>query len=104
MESDGKERWRVEGYLPKEEFRAGLEMGIARSAFMRTRWAVAEQKYARVVERYPESAVAPEAVFWRGASEYMHTQNHAAMEEVFDLLNQKYPESIWVKKASVWGH
>ena len=71
---------------------------------MRGRWAVAEQKYALVAERYPESAAAPEAVFWRGAGEYMNTKNHAAMEGVYDLLNRKYPESIWVKKASVWGH
>ena len=62
MESDGKERWRIEGYLPKDEFRAQLEMGLARIAFMHKQWTDAEQRYAQVIEQYAETAAAPEAV------------------------------------------
>ena len=46
LDSDGEERLRVEGYLPKEEFRAQLEMGLARVAFMNKQWAEAERRYA----------------------------------------------------------
>ena len=34
LDSDGVERVRVEGYLPKEEFRAQLEAGLARATSM----------------------------------------------------------------------
>ena len=34
MDPDGNERRRLEGYLPKEEFQAFLESGLARIAFM----------------------------------------------------------------------
>ena len=39
----GVERSRLEGYLPKDEFRAWLELGLARVAFMSKAWAEAEK-------------------------------------------------------------
>ena len=65
LDSDGTERLRVEGYLPRDEFSAHLEMGLARVALMRKQWDEAERRYAQVVERYPDSKVAPEAIYWR---------------------------------------
>lgn len=104
LDSDGAERLRVEGYLPREEFRAHLELGLARVAFMRKRWADAERGYARVIERYPDSKVAPEAVYWRGVSHYKATNDHAALGEVAEQFKQKYQDSVWAQKASVWAH
>jgi hypothetical protein len=34
LDANGVERFRIEGYLPKDEFRAQLELGLARVAFM----------------------------------------------------------------------
>ena len=69
MDSTGKERCRIEGYLPKNEFRSQLDMGLARISFMDKQWADAEEKYAQIIERYPETAAAPEAVYWKGISQ-----------------------------------
>ena len=104
MDSDGQEEWRIEGYLPKDEFRAQLEMGLARIAFMHKQWADAEQRYGQVVERYPNTAAAPEAVYWRGVSQYKRTNDHTVLGGVAEQLTQKYPDSVWAKKASVWSH
>ncbi len=104
LDSDGEERLRIEGYLPKEEFRAHLEMGLARIAFMRKQWADAEQRYARIVERYPDSKVAPEAVYWRGVSRYKATNDHTVLGEVAGALGGRYRDSVWALKASVWSH
>jgi hypothetical protein len=104
MDSDGTERLRVEGYLPKEEFRAHLEMGLARIVFMRKQWDEAERRYTQVVERYPDSKVAPEAVYWRGVSRYKGTNDHSVLGEVPKQINEKYPDSVWALKASVWSH
>lgn len=103
MDSSGKERWRIEGYLPKDEFRAQLEMGLARIFFMDKQWPDAEQRYAQIVERYPETAAAPEAVYWIGVSQYKRTNDHTVLGAVPEQLNEKYPESVWAKKASVWS-
>ena len=104
MDPGGDERWRIEGYLPKDEFRAQLEMGLARVAFIDKQWADAERKYDGVVEHYPETAAAPEAVYWRGVSQYKRTNDHTVLGKVAELLNQKYQDSVWAQKASVWSH
>src|SRR5216684_1749353 len=65
MDSGGVERSRIEGYLPKNWFRARLEMGLARVAFMQKKWTDAEKIYAAVAESYADTAVAPEAIYWR---------------------------------------
>jgi TolA-binding protein len=104
LDSDGKEQWRIEGYLPKDEFRAQLEMGLARIAFMHKQWAEAEQRYVQVLERYPDTAAAPEAVYWRGVSQYKRTNDHTVLGGTAERLNQKYQDNTWAKKASVWSH
>jgi phage terminase large subunit-like protein len=103
LDSDGAERLRIEGYLPKEEFRAHLEMGLARVAFMHKQWAEAERRYAEVVERYPDAKVAPEAIYWRGVSRYKRTNDHTVLGEVPDQIKEKYGDSVWALKASVWS-
>jgi len=104
MESSGKERWRIEGYLPKNEFRAQLEVGLARISFMNKRWVDAEQRYAQVIERYPETVAAPEAVYWRGVSHYKKTNDHTVLGEVAAELAANHPQSVWAQKSSVWSH
>jgi hypothetical protein len=104
LDSDGVERFRVEGYLSKDEFRAHLEMGLARVAFAHKRWAEAEQRYAWVIERHPDSKAAPEALYWKGVSHYKATNDHTVLGELPGQFKDKYPDSVWALKASVWAH
>jgi uncharacterized protein YyaL (SSP411 family) len=102
MDPKGKERFRIEGYLPKAEFRAQLELGLARIDFMHKQWADAERRYAEVAKRYLETVAAPDATYWRGVSRYKGTNDHTALGEVAKELNDKYPESVWTMKSSIW--
>lgn len=104
LDASGEERLRIEGYLPKDEFRAHLELGLARVAFMRKQWADAEQRYAQIVERYPDSKVAPEAVYWRGVSHYKATNDHTVLGDVAEQFKGKYQDSVWALKALPWSH
>ena len=104
MDASGKERWRIEGYLPKNEFRAQLDMGLARISFMDKQWADAEEKYAQIIERYPETVAAPEAVYWKGISQYKIKNDHTVLGGVAQELGARYPESVWAQKAIVWAH
>jgi TolA-binding protein len=103
MDSEGHERWRIEGYLPKDEFRAQLEMGLARVAFMQKKWDDAEKRYAHVVEGYAKTKAAPEALYWRDVSKYNATHDHVPLQSVAKELREKYPDSEWAVKASVWA-
>jgi hypothetical protein len=70
-------RYRIEGYLPNDEFRAQLELGLARVAFMAKKWSDGERLYEDIVQRYPKTAAAPEAQYWAGVTHYK-TNDHTA--------------------------
>ena len=92
----------MEGYLPKDEFRAQLELGLARVAFMNKNWAEAESRYAAVLDRYPDSKAAPDALYWKGVSHYKATNDHTILGELPGIFQEKYPDSIWSKKSLGW--
>jgi TolA-binding protein len=104
MDADAVERYRIEGYLPKNWFRARLEMGLGRVAFMHKKWADAEKIYASVTESYADTAVAPEAIYWRRVSHYKATNNHTVLGEVAKELGEKYPGNEWTLKSLPWSH
>ncbi|HEY1937066.1 MAG TPA: tetratricopeptide repeat protein [Candidatus Angelobacter sp.] len=103
LDENGKERHRIEGYLPKEEFAAQLLLGLARVSLMQKKWADAEKLYAEIVEKYPNSDAAPEAVYWKAVSHYKATNDHTVLGDVPKTLQQKYPDSVWAKKAIPWS-
>jgi len=102
LDENGKERHRIEGYLPKDEFAAQLLLGVARVAFMQKKWKDAEALYSQILNDYPKSTAAPEAVYWKAVSHYKATNDHTVLGEVPKTLQQKYPNSIWAKKAIPW--
>jgi hypothetical protein len=102
MDSGGVERYRIEGYLPRPEFRAELQLGIGRVAFKLKKWADAEKAFADVVQQFPTSSVAPEAEYWAGVSQYQRTHDHAILASTGKRLAEKYPGSVWTQKGSVW--
>jgi TolA-binding protein len=104
LDSNGKERFRIEGYLPKDEFRAQLELALARVAFMSKDWKDAERRYAEVLERYPNSKSAPEALYWKGVSHYKATNDHTVLGELPGQFQEKYPDSSWSLKTAAWVH
>ena len=104
LDQNGKERFRIEGYLPKDEFRAHLELALARVAFMSKDWADAERRYMEVLERYPNSKAAPEALYWKGVSHYKATNDHTVLGELPGQFEEKYPDSSWALKTAAWVH
>jgi thioredoxin-related protein len=102
LDSNGVERFRLEGYLPKDEFRAQLELGLARVAFMNKQFSDAERRYGEVLDRYPNSKAAPEALYWKGVSHYKATNDHTVLGQLAEQFKQKYADSIWALKTLAW--
>lgn len=102
VDSSGTERHRIEGFLPAEDLLAQLALGLARSAFARQQFAEAERRYREVVERFPRSDVAPEALYWAGVAHYKATNDATALAQTAEAFVNRYQDSAWAKKASVW--
>lgn len=101
-DSTGAERHRIEGFLPADDFLGQLALGVAKAAFARQDYAAAERLYRDVVERFPDTDAAAEAQYWAGVSRYRATNDAAALKATAQAFTQRYQDSTWAKKASVW--
>ena len=104
MDAEGVEGYRIEGYLPKNWFRARLEMALGRVSFMHKKWADAGKIYADIAGNYADTDIAAEAVYWRGVSRYKATNDHTVLGEVAKELRDKYPGNEWTLKSLPWAH
>lgn len=103
LDENGKERYRIEGYLPKDDFAAQLLMGLARVAVMKKQWAEAGKLYQEILDKYPSTSIAPAAVYWLGVSKYSGTHDAKELRQVVTNLKQNYPDSPWNKRAIPWA-
>jgi hypothetical protein len=103
LDANGVERHRVEGFLPTEDFLAQLMLGRAQMAFAEGRWAEAERRFREVVDTFPESDAAPEALYWAGVAPYKATHDPASLGATAQAFQERYQGTSWAKKASIWG-
>jgi len=52
-----------------------------------------------LLEAYPKSDSAPEAIFLRGVSLYKSTEDPKPLRASYDKLSAEYPENEWTKRA-----
>jgi TolA-binding protein len=78
-------------------------MGLARVDFMRKRFADAERRYAAIVDSYPQTKVAPEALYWRNVCRYNQSHDATALQGVAQELRERFPDSEWTVKSTVWA-
>jgi TolA-binding protein len=102
LDSAGAERHRFEGFLPVDDYLAQLELGLAKLAFAHGEFGDAEKRFRALLERFPESEAAPEALYWAGVSKYKATDDSAALAETGEAFRSRYSETSWAKKSSVW--
>ena len=103
LDPGGTKRHQFEGYLTAEEFLAQLELGLALSAFAHEQWAEAQERFRRIVQQFPKSDAAPEALYWAGVAKYKASGDAGALADTARQFKEKYPESVWAKKSSVWA-
>lgn len=99
LDADGKEHHRTVGFLPPEELVPSLLLGIAKCHFDRERYEEALRALNTLLEKYPKSDAAPEAIFLRGVSLYKSTHNPKPLKEAYEKLQAEYPSSEWTKRA-----
>ena len=75
VDPGGKNATELKGFFPQRTFLAQLTIGLAKSAFGNGRFADAEKQFQAVVEKYPNSEAAPEAMYWAGVSRYKASNN-----------------------------
>jgi TolA-binding protein len=101
--ADGKELRRVEGFLPADELLGQLKLALAHQAVGRKQWDDAASRFASVVGNHPDTEAAPEAQYWEGVARYSGTHEASHLQETARRFQQKYANTAWAKRASVWA-
>ena len=103
LDPNGEEFYRLEGFLPLEDFLGQLMLGRAHMDFKRSNWADAETRFREIVDTLPMSEAATEALYWAGVSRYKARGDNTALKETAKAFTQRYTDSSWAKKASIWA-
>ena len=101
-DSQGKERYRFEGFLPVDEFLPQAQFGLAKAAFESGDFARAEEQFRSVANEHGSADIAPEAIYWAGVAKYKGSGDAGALAEAAATLESRYSSSVWAKKSSIW--
>jgi tol-pal system protein YbgF len=66
---------------------------LGQDQLRRTSYTTARRAFEDILQQYPESDIAPEALYYIGYA-YSEERNTAAADSVYALVVQRYPESI----------
>ena len=102
LDHEGKERHRIEGFLAAGEFLSQVALGLGKSAFQRQDYVEAERRFREVVERFPSTDAAPEALYWTGVAKYKASGDASALRATATAFGERYQDTTWATKASVW--
>jgi hypothetical protein len=102
-DSNGKEHYRLVGFVPVDDFIAHLKFGKGMISFNNYRYAEAIDRFRTVIEQYPSAGVTPQAVFYLGVSEYLKTHDAKALWRIYDTLSSRYPQSEWARRAQPYA-
>jgi tetratricopeptide (TPR) repeat protein len=102
LDEVAEERHRVEGFLPADDLLSQLKLGLGHAAFANGRFDDARKWFDEVLEAHGSSDAAPEAMYWSGVSRYKATNDPAALAETARRFTERFQDSPWAKKASVW--
>ena len=98
--SDGTEYYRETGYLPPRELLAHLSLALGRASFEQRDFAEASRHLATMVDRYGESELVPEALYFLGVSKNKVSGKADERRAVWKQIIDQYPKSDWAKKVS----
>ena len=100
---EGKEHHRMVGYLPVDDLIAQLLLAKGKIYFDTDRLPEAIAQFQTVVDQYPNSGAAPEAVFLLGVAGFKRTDDPKFLRQIYDRLAARYSQSEWARKAEAYS-
>jgi tetratricopeptide (TPR) repeat protein len=97
----GKPHYRMEGFLPAEDFLGQLALGLGRFRFNREEFPKAIHHFEEVSSRHRGTEAGAQALYWLGVANYKQTKDPAKLRPNWDKLIKEYPNSEWAKRANV---
>jgi hypothetical protein len=102
LDSDGKEHFRYEGFLPPANFLAELDFGRGRVAFHRKQWDEATSLFNSAAARDTKTEMAAEGAYWAAVAQYQKTHDPSALKNWGKRIAAEYPNTTWARRALVY--
>src|SRR5262245_5411562 len=102
-DDQGKVHYRVEGYLPPEEFLAHLSLGVGKYWLNRKQFDRARGRFDEVARRHARTDAGAEALYWLGVAQYKQSHDPAQLRPSWQRLAQEYPGSEWAQRTRIPG-
>ncbi len=99
MDSVGLVHHSTLGFFIPEQFIPSLELGLAKADFDMDHLNQCKKHLDRILEEYPQSSSAPEAVYLHGVTGYKLFGNGELLKDAYMKLKDRYAESEWVQRA-----
>jgi hypothetical protein len=100
-DDQGKVHYRMEGYLPAEDFVAELSLGIGKYWLNRKQLAQARERFEEVIRRHAGTDQGAQALYWLGVTQYKLSHDPAQLRPSWQRLDQEYPKSEWTKRTHI---
>lgn len=97
LDRRGAAHYQSPGFLPPAALVDTLRLGMARALMAWSRYDEAAAQLGAVAER-ADSPLAPEALYWLGASVYLKSRSTPAMMQHWNRLRAAYPHSVWAAR------
>ncbi|HEY8484079.1 MAG TPA: thioredoxin family protein [Longimicrobiales bacterium] len=99
LDPHGEARAESVGYLPPDELLPLLDYGEAHVVLRRGKFLRAAELFDLLVERYPTSGLAAEALYWAANVHYLITGDEAVLTAKRAELVERYPDSFAAKRV-----
>lgn len=99
LDLNGDEVQRTIGFFDSDEFIASMHLGIAKVHLDAGDHDTADVHLKSLLEKFTESKMIPEAIYFRGVNLYKLKDNPSHLKEAYGTLLEKYPDNTWTKRA-----
>jgi hypothetical protein len=98
-DDQGKAQYRIEGFLPPEDFMAHLSIGVGKWLLNSKRFEEAAERFEEVSERHQGTEMAAEAIYWLGVVRFKESGDASQLQPSWQRLAHEYPHSVWAKRS-----
>jgi hypothetical protein len=99
LDVNGIEHYRTLGFYPPRDLIPSLMLGMGKVFFNQANLPAAIYWLNRIIAEYPDNSLAPETVYLKGVSNYLQTHDVIHLIEIYNRLEEEYPDSPWFTRA-----
>lgn len=104
LDYQGHEVQQTIGFLEPDKFIAYMHLGIAKVHFTVGEFDAANVHFKKLMDRYPESSVVPEAIYFSGVNLYKQKNDPTQLKMAYEKLLKNYPDTTWTKRAAPYRY